>query len=546
MFYPDFPASFKFSVQMPGRKAKKQALSPDNSQSKRPTYTRSRTGCLTCRVKKIKCDEVKPNCTRCAHGQRDCAWPAASAPKESPLVKHPRKEDTAVRRGHWQGTSQHNEATQLQLGIPRHQSRGGPYTVPGDDFRWNYHAHINNSPFVYEHSDTLTRHPDPTTARINNTHLANGNSSDTNSHLHPAHTSISHLAHVYSSDASTTHHPAAQYQCPSTPHIGNNHPAYVHTSDTSMTHHLGMVGQYQATRLLSESQNPWPTHIRADKARSASTPRPPQHAAAIVNAAAKTRQILIERNPGTAVWMAELTEKELVEKARIATTMMPALGASDPPHDARFIGATRNRSGGWILHLNTTAAATWLKKEIEDFLAAMGGTSVYKERFLSVVVQFVPVSFNPTERGALQAIEADNGLQSGSFGNARWIKQPWRRHDGQRVAHAVFNFTNAAAANRFIRNGGWVEGSQVFGHKFIAEPIRCLRCQGIGHIVAECTSIHPSCARCAAIVMDQVISVCHHYYSTIARCLRFNIPYLPNFQSTHSLLTVVMASLCNK
>ncbi|KAK6966402.1 hypothetical protein R3P38DRAFT_3155035 [Favolaschia claudopus] len=107
---------------MPGRKAKKQALSPDNSQSKRPTYTRSRTGCLTCRVKKIKCDEVKPNCTRCAHGQRDCAWPAASAPKESPLVKHPRKEDTAVRRGHWQGTSQHNEATQLQLGIPHREA----------------------------------------------------------------------------------------------------------------------------------------------------------------------------------------------------------------------------------------------------------------------------------------------------------------------------------------------------------------------------------------------------------------------------------------
>ncbi|KAK6984474.1 hypothetical protein R3P38DRAFT_343682 [Favolaschia claudopus] len=65
MFYPDFAASSKFSVQMLGRKAEKQALSPGNSQSKRPTYTRSRTGCLTCRVKKIKCDEAKPNSVAC-------------------------------------------------------------------------------------------------------------------------------------------------------------------------------------------------------------------------------------------------------------------------------------------------------------------------------------------------------------------------------------------------------------------------------------------------------------------------------------------------
>ncbi|CAE7196902.1 unnamed protein product [Rhizoctonia solani] len=42
---------------------------------KRPKYTRSKTGCLTCRTKKIKCDETKPICTKCVHGQRECTWP---------------------------------------------------------------------------------------------------------------------------------------------------------------------------------------------------------------------------------------------------------------------------------------------------------------------------------------------------------------------------------------------------------------------------------------------------------------------------------------
>ncbi|KAH8107907.1 hypothetical protein BXZ70DRAFT_913174 [Cristinia sonorae] len=47
----------------------------DTAQRKRPKYTRSKTGCLTCRAKKIKCDESKPNCMRCTHGQRECTWP---------------------------------------------------------------------------------------------------------------------------------------------------------------------------------------------------------------------------------------------------------------------------------------------------------------------------------------------------------------------------------------------------------------------------------------------------------------------------------------
>ncbi|CAG7853874.1 SubName: Full=Uncharacterized protein {ECO:0000313/EMBL:CCA67950.1}; Flags: Fragment [Serendipita indica DSM 11827] len=48
---------------------------------KRPKYTRSKKGCLTCRSKKIKCDERKPICTRCEHGHRECTWPEAVLPR---------------------------------------------------------------------------------------------------------------------------------------------------------------------------------------------------------------------------------------------------------------------------------------------------------------------------------------------------------------------------------------------------------------------------------------------------------------------------------
>lgn len=36
---------------------------------------RVRTGCLTCRLRHYKCDEVKPLCSRCRKSNRQCTWP---------------------------------------------------------------------------------------------------------------------------------------------------------------------------------------------------------------------------------------------------------------------------------------------------------------------------------------------------------------------------------------------------------------------------------------------------------------------------------------
>ncbi|CCT63541.1 uncharacterized protein FFB20_03019 [Fusarium fujikuroi] len=41
----------------------------------RRKHPRSKNGCLTCRTKRKKCDEVKPICTACERSQQDCTWP---------------------------------------------------------------------------------------------------------------------------------------------------------------------------------------------------------------------------------------------------------------------------------------------------------------------------------------------------------------------------------------------------------------------------------------------------------------------------------------
>lgn len=40
--------------------------------------TRSRTGCLSCRLRKVKCDESSyPVCSNCKHKELPCSWPAS-------------------------------------------------------------------------------------------------------------------------------------------------------------------------------------------------------------------------------------------------------------------------------------------------------------------------------------------------------------------------------------------------------------------------------------------------------------------------------------
>ncbi|KAJ6779358.1 hypothetical protein PWT90_04023 [Aphanocladium album] len=57
-------------------------LASDESgrQRQKRWTTRSRTGCLTCRSRRIKCDEAKPVCTQCSKSNRPCLSSSSQAP----------------------------------------------------------------------------------------------------------------------------------------------------------------------------------------------------------------------------------------------------------------------------------------------------------------------------------------------------------------------------------------------------------------------------------------------------------------------------------
>ncbi|OJJ31458.1 hypothetical protein ASPWEDRAFT_32090 [Aspergillus wentii DTO 134E9] len=45
---------------------------------RRPAYLRTKTGCLTCRQRKKKCDETRFICQNCSRGSLSCVWPEAN------------------------------------------------------------------------------------------------------------------------------------------------------------------------------------------------------------------------------------------------------------------------------------------------------------------------------------------------------------------------------------------------------------------------------------------------------------------------------------
>ncbi|KAK9458727.1 uncharacterized protein V1516DRAFT_116717 [Lipomyces oligophaga] len=54
-----------------------QKLSPPATDTPlQPSHRRTRSGCYTCRKRRVKCDETRPICNRCKKGQRECLFPA--------------------------------------------------------------------------------------------------------------------------------------------------------------------------------------------------------------------------------------------------------------------------------------------------------------------------------------------------------------------------------------------------------------------------------------------------------------------------------------
>jgi hypothetical protein len=123
-----------------------------------------------------------------------------------------------------------------------------------------------------------------------------------------------------------------------------------------------------------------------------------------------------------------------------------------------------------------------------------------RDRGYKLILEYVPVRFDPESAEALREVETVNGLEEGVILAGKYLKDPARRSPGQLSAFVCLTVRTPAAANAIIRDGLVVEGKTVYGRKDIQEPRRCMKCQTYRpHVAAECPSIHDTCARCGSV-----------------------------------------------
>ena len=237
----------------------------------------------------------------------------------------------------------------------------------------------------------------------------------------------------------------------------------------------------------------------------------------------RSRQVLVDKAPGASTsGLEDLSESELVEKAKLAYEQLEQ-ASGDAETQISFVGARKLHNGGVIYEMGSTEAAQWLKGKtnMTNFLQVFSATSIIKHRAYSIIAEYIPLTFDPTERGQIAEIKRVNGLNPDDILSAKWIKPATSRHQGQCSAHAILGFTQPTGANAAIRNGGIIAGKRVWARKLLQEPQRCLKCQKVGasHIAAECKQEKDTCGSCGN---DHRTTECTITDTTLYKCVNCN------------------------
>ncbi|KAI0525919.1 hypothetical protein F5B22DRAFT_260157 [Xylaria bambusicola] len=128
----------------------------DLSQKKGPVRKRTKTGCLTCRKRRIKCDEGKPTCNNCLRSKRQCEGYNQRVIFKDPLgaiagapygpIQYPAPSPQALVREQQLSVAQQRSSSQsLQIIAPKPPAVGY-HPLAAHQFSHFYPSHVNPVP----------------------------------------------------------------------------------------------------------------------------------------------------------------------------------------------------------------------------------------------------------------------------------------------------------------------------------------------------------------------------------------------------------------
>lgn len=212
----------------------------------------------------------------------------------------------------------------------------------------------------------------------------------------------------------------------------------------------------------------------------------------------KRRQVLVDFKRTEELTLEAMNEETLSRKAKDSLRTTWTTAPSPKPENIKLKSITLLRNGGLLLELDTPEAASWLRSDgvTDKFLESIGSGACIKNRTYQVIVQFVPIQFNPEDEAQVREYEEHNNLPQNSILKAEWIKPIHERKANQKVATMRMLHRDAESANTILKQGAYVFDKRVEPKRPRKEPIRCLRCQRFGHERRSCTSNNAYCAKC--------------------------------------------------
>ncbi|KIN93752.1 hypothetical protein M404DRAFT_170381 [Pisolithus tinctorius Marx 270] len=236
----------------------------------------------------------------------------------------------------------------------------------------------------------------------------------------------------------------------------------------------------------------------------ASTPANPNHIPlgkrlapeyAKAHAAIKERQLLIDPNSDHPLLNNSATRESTIDLIKQA---LETIDRVDGP-SMQLKSIARLCSNGILLEFNNQEAVAWIKEPANKmtFLAKLGGDVAIKDRHYNIVIPFLPITTETDNQDMLRDMENENNIPQGSIARIKWIKDPAKRTPNQRVAHALASITSPEVANQLLKDGLYWGLDRLCLHKDKKEPVRCLKCQCIGHLARDCNETTDTCGICA-------------------------------------------------
>ena len=180
----------------------------------------------------------------------------------------------------------------------------------------------------------------------------------------------------------------------------------------------------------------------------------------------KARQVLIDASAPNQPLHQAANNPHLVSLAN------DVLRSMDDPPTHSFVGARWLNNGGLLLELDNEEAAAWIGKPHNKatFLSQFAPDAAFKSCTDSLVVQFMPLHFQPDDKGELHALEELNKLSPNAFLQARWIKPPYRRAVEQTCGHVLAVMTHPEDVNTVLTDGLIICQKHVYAEKCKKEP----------------------------------------------------------------------------